>query len=170
MKKSLLQFITIIPLALLLCFIFSCQQQGEEVAEEVEAVVDVEADIAAINKVYHQYATGISTGNIDLWISLWIDDGVQMPPDEPAITGKEQIRSRIQSFFDKYIFKMAINVEEVKVVGDWAFSRGTYTYSLTPKKEGELYANTGKYLTILERQADGSWKFARDCFNNNKRE
>lgn len=169
MKKSLLQFITIIPLALLLCLTFSCQQQGEQVAEEAKPAVDVKVDIAAINKVYHQYATGISTGDTDLWISLWIDDGVQMPPDESAITGKEQIRARVQSFFDKYIFKMTIDVEEVKVIGDWAFSRGTYTYSLTPKMEGEPYANIGKYLTILERQADGSWKFARDCFNNNER-
>jgi len=35
MKKSLLQITMIIPLVILLCFTFSCQKQGEEVAEEV---------------------------------------------------------------------------------------------------------------------------------------
>ena len=169
MKKSLFQFVTIFPLALLLCLTFSCQQQGEQAAEEAKPAVDVKVDIAAINKVYHQYATGISTGDTDLWISLWIDDGVQMPPDESAITGKEQIRARMKSIFDMYKFKMTIDVEEVEVFGDRAFSRGTYKYTMTPRKEGEPYASTGKYLTILQRQADGSWKFARDCFNNNER-
>ena len=169
MKKSLLQFITITSLTLLLCVTFSCQKQDEQATKEAKPAVDLKTDIAAINKVYHQYAMGLSTGDIDLWMSIWINDGIRMEPDMPAITGKEQIRARMQSVLDMFKFKMTIDVEEIKVFGDWAFSRGTYKYTMTPKKEGEPYANTGKYLTILERQADGSWKFARDCFNTNER-
>ena len=144
-------------------------QQDGQATKEAKPAIDLKADIDAINKIYHQYATGISTGGLDLWMSIWINDGIRMEPDLPAITGKEQIRARMKSIFDMYKFKMTIDVEEVEVFGDRAFSRGTYKYTMTPRKEGEPYANTGKYLTILERQADGSWKFARDCFNNNER-
>ena len=144
-------------------------QQDGQATKEAKPAIDLKADIDAINKIYHQYATGISTGDIDLWMSIWINDGIRMEPDMPAITGKEQIRARMQSISDIYKFKMTIDVEEIKVFENWAFSRGTFNYSLTPKKEGAPYTSTGKYLTILERQADGSWKFARDCFNNNER-
>ena len=62
MKKSLLRFSGFL-LILLLCFTFNCAQQGEK--------VDVEADIAAINELFNQYASSINAGDIDLWISLW---------------------------------------------------------------------------------------------------
>ena len=167
MKKSLLQFITIAPLVFLLCFSFSCQQPGEEAAEEVEPVVDVEADIAAINELWNQYAAAVTTGDLDLWISLWTDNGIQMAPDAPAVIGKEQIRAKYESIFPQFIFKMAITNKEVRVTGDWAYARGTYTLSMTPKAGGETINIDGKFLTILKRQVDGSWKIFRDCFNSN---
>lgn len=128
---------------------------------------DVEADTTAINKIWNQYTVGCNTGDLDLWISLWTDNGIQMPPDTPARIGKEQIREKMKPLFDQFIIKIAITCEEVRVTGDLAFSRGTYTISTTPKAGGETTKLSGKYLTIFERQADGSWKIARDCFNYN---
>jgi uncharacterized protein (TIGR02246 family) len=128
---------------------------------------DVEADITAIKKIYNQYTFAAETGDLDLWISLWIDNGIRMPPDTPAQIGKEQIRARMKPLFDQLIIKIPITCKEVRVAGDLAFSRGTYTLSTTPKAGGETIKRSGKYLTILERQADGSWRIARDCFNYN---
>ena len=98
---------------------------------------------------------------------MWTDNGIQMAPDAPAVIGKEQIRAKYESIFPQFIFKMAITNEEIRVAGDWAFSRGNGTFSMTPRAGGETIEIDGKYLTILERQTDGSWKIARDCFNYN---
>jgi ketosteroid isomerase-like protein len=35
------------------------------------------------------------------------------------------------------------------------------------QKGGRPISIDGKYMTILERQADGSWKIHRDIFNSN---
>lgn len=129
--------------------------------------IDVEADITAIKEIWNQYTFTCETGDLDRWISLWIDNGIQMPPDTPARIGKEQIRAEMKSLFDQFIIKIPITCKEVRVAGDLAFSRGTYSISTTPKAGGETIKRSGKYLTILERQADGSWKIARDCFNFN---
>ncbi|MFQ6113824.1 MAG: YybH family protein [bacterium] len=158
---------SIFPLLLLLCFAFSCQKQGEEVAEEAKPAVETEADIAALNEIWNQYADGINTGNLDLWISLWTDDGIQIAPDAPAVVGKKQIRAKYEIIFPQFNFKMTITCKETKVAGDWTFARGTYTLSMTPKAGGETVKIDGKYLSILEKQADGTWKIARDCFNYN---
>jgi len=32
---------------------------------------------------------------------------------------------------------------------------------------GETTKFDGEYLSILEKQGEGFWKIARDCFNNN---
>jgi uncharacterized protein (TIGR02246 family) len=152
----------VLPLVFLLCFTFSCQQ-AEEVAEE--PVVDISADVEAINEIWNQYATAMNTGDFDLWISLWEDDGIQMPPDAPAVFGKEQIRIVNEKKFEPFEVNVTINNEEVQIEGDLAFSRGTGTISLTPKAGGETISMIGKYLTILKKQKDGFWKIYCDCFN-----
>ena len=134
---------------------------------EQEQAAKTEADVAAINEIWIQYASSFSSGDLDSWISLWAENGVQMAPDAPAVIGKEQIRAKYESILPQFIFKMAITTEEIRVAGDWAFSTGIYAVSITPKAGGETAEIAGKYLTILERQADGSWKIVRDCFNSN---
>jgi ketosteroid isomerase-like protein len=63
--------------------------------------------------------------------------------------------------------KIAITNKEARVSGDLGLLRGTYTLSMVPKVGGETTEFDGKYLTVFERQADGSWKIARDIFNSN---
>lgn len=164
MKRPIFKF-SIFLFILLLCFTLSCQQTAEEPAEEAKPVVDVEADIGAINEIWSQYVIGGNTGDLDLWISLWDDDGIRMAPDTPAVFGKDQIRTQMTIPFEQFTFEISVTPEENQVAGDWAFSRGTYTLSLTPKAGGETSQFSGKFLTILKKQADGSWKIARDCFN-----
>jgi len=158
MKK----FLTIIPLVILLCFASSCQK-GEDVAEE--SAIDVEANTAAINELWNQYCIAYRTGDLDLWMSLWIEDGIRMSPDTPAVIGKEQIRSSMQNWFDMYNIDCYVKNEEARIAGDWAVCRGTYKGSSTPKTGGKAIKFAGKYMSILERHEDGSWKIARDCFN-----
>ena len=158
MRKSVLQA-SILLMVLPLFVILGCEKQNE--------VGDVEADISAINNNIEQYTSSMNSGDLDRWISLWADDAIQMAPDAPAIIGKEQIRAKYESILSQFTFKMTITNEEVRIGGDLAFSRGNYTVSMTPKAGGETIMIDGKYLSIEERQADGSWKIIRSCFNNN---
>jgi uncharacterized protein (TIGR02246 family) len=103
----------------------------------------------------------------DGWISLWADDGVQLPPGSPPNIGKEQIRAAMKGLVDQFVWNIGITNEEVGVGGDWSFARGTYTATLTPKEEGKAIFVNGKYMTILKKQPDGSWRIHRDIFNSN---
>ncbi len=49
---------------------------------------------AAINDIWTEYSSSLNAGDIDRWLSLWTDNGVQMPPNEPAVIGKNQILVR----------------------------------------------------------------------------
>jgi uncharacterized protein (TIGR02246 family) len=126
-------------------------------------------DITAIKETLSQYAVGCNTGDFDLWISLWADDGVQMPPDDPARIGKVQIREKMKPLFDQFILKIDVDIAEARVYGDLGLTRCTYTLDITPKAGGEtIHAMPdGKALTLYERQSDDSWKIVFDCFNSN---
>ena len=57
----------------------------------------------------------------------------------------------------------------VKGNGDLALSTGEYTATLTPKQKGAkaLPVEHGKYLGVMKKQPDGSWKLIYDIWNAN---
>jgi ketosteroid isomerase-like protein len=60
---------------------------------------------------------------------------------------------------------MVIQPEEVRILGDWAYAHGSYAFEMAPKEGGGTRRWSGKFLDILEKQVDGSWKIAIDCHN-----
>ena len=125
------------------------------------------ADVAQVYELWNEFAAAATAGDMERWLALWSDDGIQMPPGAERQVGKEQIRREVQPRFDLYDQKMTIDLEEVRILGDWAFSHGTYKFALTPKEGGETSNGSAKFLTILAKQDDGSWKIVIDCFNYN---
>jgi uncharacterized protein (TIGR02246 family) len=123
------------------------------------------SDVAQIYKLWKVYSVAVTAGDMERWISLWIEAGVQMPPEAPRRVGKETIRLGMQPQFDLFDWQMAIYPDEVRVMGDHAYSHGSCEFVRTPKEGGNTIEGKGKFLTILQRQIDGSWKIAVDCFN-----
>lgn len=122
----------------------------------------------AVAQIWEEYASSLMAGDIERWLSLWTEDGVQLPPDELPVVGKERIRERNRAVADRFAFaNMEIRNAEVVSAGDWAYARGTYTAMLTPAGGGDTIHIDGKYMTILRREPDGSWRIHRDIFNSN---
>jgi uncharacterized protein (TIGR02246 family) len=122
-------------------------------------------DVAQIYELWNEYAAAWCAGDIARWINLWTDDGIQMLSGAPRNIGKEQIQKANQPGFDAYDYEMTINPDEVQVLGERAYAHGLGGFTMTPKAGGDTIEVSGKFLTIMEKQVDGSWKIAIDCFN-----
>lgn len=94
------------------------------------------------------------------------DDGVQMPPNTPANVGRTMIGSWSRAFLDQFRLQFSLAVDEVRVLGEWAFERGDYTISLNPKAGGPTMQDIGKYITIYQRKPGDTWRIARDIWNS----
>ena len=127
-----------------------------------------EADVEAINQMAANYAAAENAGDLDGIMAVFTDDAVRMPPNAPAIIGKESIRSLMQTNLEQNTYQLDNPPEEVQVSGDLAFARGTYTVTVTPKAGGESIQLEGKYLVVCQKQPDGSWKAARDIWNEGR--
>jgi uncharacterized protein (TIGR02246 family) len=126
-------------------------------------------DVALVYQLWNEYAAAANKGDLARWISFWIDDGIQMPPGVPRRVGKTQIRKEMQPLFDLFnITNMSVHTEEVRILGDWAFTHGAFEFELTLKDGGATKSYSGRFLDILEKQVDGSWKIAIDCHNYNE--
>jgi ketosteroid isomerase-like protein len=133
--------------------------------------VSTDADIAAIKQNFVEYVGAVEKGDSAAWLALWDQGGIQMPPNAPAKT-KEQLDAGAPKSFKARVdagteVKMVITTEEVIVTGPWAYARGVYTQDFDNKSTGAKSRIDGKFLTVYKRQADGSWRIYRDCFNSN---
>jgi steroid delta-isomerase-like uncharacterized protein len=126
-------------------------------------------DTAAIKSMLDSYAAAANGGNVAALVNYYTDDAIRMPPNEPAVAGREAVRSWMQSSLDQFIMKgFSFPRVEVEVAGDWAFARVTLTMTPTPKAGGEPIDYTGKAVAIYKRQADGSWRACCDIWNSDK--
>lgn len=126
---------------------------------------DADADIASISKLWESYALAATGGDATTFATLWTDDAIKMIPNLPVAVGKDNIMARFKANIAGATSVMTIKVEETVIAGDLAYTRGSYEQVTTSKADGSRMRLVGKFLDILVRQADGSWKITRDCFN-----
>ncbi len=124
------------------------------------------ADKEKVEEVFDDYASFAKDGDLEQWISLWSEDGKRLAPNAPASVGVEEIRAAVGPLFELFYFEeFNVDPDGVRILGDEAYVHGTYGFLLTPKAGGNSIEDSGKFLTILEKQGDGSWKIAIDSFN-----
>ena len=122
-------------------------------------------DPAVVNNVRNEFMSAFNAGDAAKVASLYAADAVIMPTHQPVITGRDAIENYNKTFFEMFTVTVNISPVETKVFGDRALDRGTYTMQLTPKAGGSPMMDEGKYLVLLQRQADGSWKLTHDIDN-----
>ena len=161
MKKLLM----IIPLVILLCFTFGCQQ-GEEVAEEAVAEVGAltDEDVAAIKASTEAYVQAMRSKDWAALAALYTEDAVWMPPNQPMVRG----RAAIQAWNEAYppVTEFNLTIEEIDGFGNLAYVRGASSTTMEPEGAPEPIRSTGKYIEIRRKQQDGSWLISIDIFNS----
>lgn len=123
-------------------------------------------DKVAIRDIWSTYSAARVAGDAETWLALWDAGGLQMPPGMPA-RGLDVLMVGVPKVFAAGgVTSMTIDPIEIEVAGDWAYTRGAYASERIV--DGNPVMVDGKFMTILRRQDDGSWKIYRDIFNSNK--
>ncbi|CAN0576302.1 unnamed protein product [Ectocarpus sp. 12 AP-2014] len=94
-------------------------------------------------------------------------DGILMAPGKEVCVGQKAVAEYYQTIFDEFDVVLKSYYEEVEVSGDLAYGRGEAEVRATSKIDGIESIARSKYLNILKRQADGSWKTTHDIWNGN---
>ena len=126
-------------------------------------------DRTAIDSFRTRYAATWKAGDADQLASLYTSDALVLYPDQPALRGRSAIATYFRGFFAEFAQEVfELTSEEIQVAGPWAFDRGTVRWRGVPRKGGMPVDDLGKYLVVLRRQPDGSWRLARDMDNSDQ--
>jgi uncharacterized protein (TIGR02246 family) len=126
------------------------------------------ADQEGIRAADLSFAAAANAGNIDGVIAVYAEDASLLPPNLPPQKGRDAIRKFWGGFLGAYTVRFDINSETVEGRGDLAYTVGHYTLSATPKAKGPPpIEEEGKFVEVLKRQPDGSWKYVVDMYSPN---
>jgi ketosteroid isomerase-like protein len=117
-------------------------------------------DEAEIRQFLETAGEAVSAGDVEAEVNRFTDDGIYMWPDAPAIEGREELREWFERRFALVEAQIQNQSQELVVSGDWAFERGTYVARIRPRAGTAVDTVLGKYVNVLRRQPDGSWKIA----------
>lgn len=122
-----------------------------------------EADRAALEKISQDFVTAAKAGDWDAVAQTYAEDAILLPPHSPAITGRAAIREHFGAL--PPVSEMQFHNDEIEGCGDLVYVRGTYSMTLTPEGSDPVQ-DSGSYLEIRRKQADGSWRISRDMYNS----
>jgi uncharacterized protein (TIGR02246 family) len=125
--------------------------------------------VRAIARTRDAYVAAWVRGDAGQIAELYTDDAQVLYPNRPALSGRAAIVDYFRGFFGEFPRnEFALTSAEVVVNGQWAFDRGSYQWKGVPRVGGNPVEDNGKYLVVLQRQADGSWRVARDMDNSDR--
>ena len=117
-------------------------------------------DERAIRQLIETWMSASRTGDLATVLSLMADDVVFMVPGQKPF-GKEAFARASEGMKNARIDGRS-EIEELKVLGDWAYLRNYIEVTMTPDG-GPPMRRAGYTLTILRKEADGRWVLARDA-------
>ncbi len=127
------------------------------------------SDESEIRLAVDEFIAAYNAGKLDAITNIFADDLVDMSAGDPTQTGeaaKRQFLSRVSKTHSSFKPTLTIQIDELRVAGDWAFQRGSLSVSLVPKAGGPISFIKQRYLEIWRRNKQGKWKIAIEMDNS----
>jgi ketosteroid isomerase-like protein len=135
--------------------IIACQPDVTSLSKE---------DLTEINNIVESYEQSVIDGNWEAFTNLFSEDAIYMPPNEPIIKGKSDLRKWLgnyPSFPD-----MVLTANKIEGREDLAYVFGTFSLTMPAEGEEEPQKDIGKLLWILMKVQDGKWYIIAESYSS----
>ena len=121
-----------------------------------------------LQEIENNLAQGMMNGDNSKMMDMYLDDAVSLPNYSPMVRGKDAIKQNMEkeSESGNKVTDFKINVTDVFGSGDMIVEIGTYVMTMEMKGMNDPVNDHGKYMTVYEKQDDGSLKIKSDTWNS----
>jgi uncharacterized protein (TIGR02246 family) len=123
----------------------------------------MESDEQQIRELVSTWMAATKAGDVDDILSLMTDDAVFLVPGRTIMRKSDfAAAARTPAGCDAPQFDGSSEIQEIRVLGDWAYMWARLSVTVTPPAGGKPMTRAGHTLTIL-RKENGKWLLARDA-------
>ncbi len=121
-------------------------------------------DKAGIERLHQQDVAATLTGKPSDLVELWAADAIRFRPGSAPDVGRAAIHSADEQWAARtgggHMVSYVPEIKDLQIKDGWAFEWSYFTATFQTAA-GESSTFRGNVLRILQKQSDGSWKFAR---------
>jgi len=126
------------------------------------------ADEAGIRSADSAFMAAANAGDAEGIAAVYAEEGSLLAPNLPPQKGRDAVKAFWGGFLDAYTVRFEVVSDTIEGRGDLAYNQGHYRFTAVPKAKGVPgVADEGKFVEILKKQADGSWKYVVDMYSSN---
>lgn len=127
---------------------------------------DIAEDARTLVKLDEEWSAAAGKRDVEKVASFYADDAVAYPPNEPVCVGREAAKKVWAAYLADPSFNISWKSTHAEIAksGELGFTSGTYEDSFKGP-DGKMVHETGKFLCVWKKQADGSWKAIHDMWN-----
>jgi uncharacterized protein (TIGR02246 family) len=118
-------------------------------------------DQEAIRNLITMWQEASRAGKLPALLELMTDDVVFLT-SEQAPMNKERFVKSFEAVIQTMNLTSQSDTREIIITGDYAYSWGHLSVTITPKQSNETIHRAGYTLTVF-RKEQGNWKLARDA-------
>ena len=146
-------------------FLFAgCGGTREEKKEAPAPVFDIAPVKDYIGNVNKTYGLRFKTSDSALYADRYCTNAVALPPEAPAVRGRDSIRSYYYSNGANRGLEIVITAEQIYGSAELVVEEGVYDF---PDGKGGSF-DKGKFIALW-KQEEGKWKLFREIWNSDKK-
>ena len=120
-------------------------------------------DEQEIRKLVATWMSATKSGDVEKVLSMMSEDVVFLVTGQPVMRKADfAAAARAQAGGNAPRFDGTSDIQEIRVLGDWAFMWTRLQVVVTPQGGGKTITRAGHTLTILQK-LNGKWVLARDA-------
>jgi len=140
------KFLTLLIVVLVFPFFtIGCDQKGKE-----------PATVEELGQMNRDFAKALVAKDAAAAANLYDEKASLLPPNEPIVTGRENIKKYWQAAIDAGLITASVKTVDAGSDGDLGYEIGTFELKFQGK-DGVIITDIGKYTEILKRNSEGKW-------------
>lgn len=123
------------------------------------------SDTDAIEDLMTDWASAVMEADLEAIGSLVTEDAEFWTHGAAPLVGRRALVTAFEPFLKEFELYQQFDCKELILAGNFAFMRGTEVNQVTPRKGGETVVRRQRAFSVLRREANGKWLFARGMTN-----
>jgi len=112
-----------------------------------------------------KYVAAFNSQEAEKVALLHTENAIVMPPNHPAVKGREDIQSLIEADIEGGIRDLSLTTLSMVAADGVVSEVGKYSLNIQ-LEAGESIPDSGKYVVVWKRQPDGAWLLDVDIWNS----